>query len=349
MQSTFIAETQARFRAFTDRLNPECPIAILCHSDADGIAAGALLTETFRRLGHTVVTDVTLKGESAWSEQVHVRLRAANPQALVVTDLGSRDAPILPDVPTLLLDHHQPRGVPPGAELLTGYGQEPTPTSGLLAWWCGQAVTEIDDRLWIAAISLLSDLGDKAPFAELDQAKQRYKATPLRDATSLLNAPRRSATGDARPALDLLLKADGPRDVTRGDAPEVAQLQAAKAEVNRDLAEAKKASPKFSGQVAMIRMHSPCQIHPLIAQSWRGRLRGFIVMGVNTGYLPGLVNFSARAPQNINLLDFLREHAPADAGDAYGHGHDQASGGSLHPQAWNEFATGLDFGPDMLV
>jgi single-stranded-DNA-specific exonuclease len=338
-----------RFAAFVDPLPRDTPIAVLCHNDGDGLAAGAILTHTPRRRDRVVVTLTTGKGENAWSAGVRERLGAIAPGALVVTDLGCRDEPLLPEVPTLFIDHHQPRGVPAGATLLTGYGDEPTPTSGLIAFWCGLAVAEIDDLDWIAAISLISDIGDGAPFAELDAAKRRWKATPLRDATTLLNAPRRSSSGDARPALDLLLAASGPRDITKGDRPEVALLQAAKAEVNREFAEAKKASPKFSGSVAMIRIHSPCQVHPLIARIWRTRLPAYIVMAVNTGYLPGYVNFSARSKGTVNLLDFLREHAPADAGDAYGFGHDQASGGSLRPATWNAFARSLGFGPEMLV
>jgi single-stranded-DNA-specific exonuclease len=73
------------------------------------------------------------------------------------------------------------------------------------------------------------------------------------------------------------------------------------------------------------------------------------VMAVNTGYLPDRVNFSVRAADGANVLEFLRDHAPADAGDAYGHGHDQASGGSLTFAAWNEFAAGLGFGLEMLA
>ncbi len=348
MQAAAIEASQACFGAFVRQLNLNQPVVVLCHSDADGLAAGAILARTLQRLGHVVCTDVTGKGENAWSGSVRERLVQRQAQALLVTDLGSRDQPILP-VPTLLIDHHRPIGVPPNAELITGYGSDPTPTSGLLAFWCGQAVANIDDLQWIAAISLLSDLGDNAPFALLAAAKLRYKATPLRDATTLLNAPRRSATGDARPALELLLSADDPRDITKGSAPQVAVIKAAKTEVNQAFTEAKKAAPTFSGNVALIRIHTPCQIHPLVAQIWRTRLPKYIVMGVNTGYLPGRVNFSLRAGPDINVLDFLREHAPNEPGEWYGNGHDQASGGALRYTAWNEFAHGLGFGPELLV
>jgi single-stranded-DNA-specific exonuclease len=137
--------------------------------------------------------------------------------------------------------------------------------------------------------------------------------------------------------------------VIRGTAPEVALLNAAKTEVNAAFAEAKKAAPVFRGNVAMIRIDTPCQIHPLIAQIWRTRLPAYIVMGVNTGYMPGYVHFSARSRPGVSVLDFLRAHAPADTDERYGNGHDQASGGALRYAAWNEFAAGLGFGPELLV
>ncbi len=349
MPTPFVQGAQERFRAFVQRIDHERPVAVLCHSDVDGLAAGALLVRTLRDQGYNVVAETTGKGEHAWHEVVRARLAQASPGALLVADLGSRAEPVLPDVPTLLLDHHRPAGIPPGAELISGYTEDPVPTSGLIAYWACAAVASVDELDWIAAISILSDVGNDAPFAVLDEAKRRWKITPLRDATTLLNAPRRSAVGDARPALDLLLKARNPREIIRGDEPEVALLKAAKVEVNQAFAEAKQASPKFSGDVAMIRIHTPCQIHPLIAQIWRTRLPEYIVMAVNTGYLPGRVNFSARAGKGTNVLEFLREHAPGVPGDSYGHGHDQASGGSLAFETWNEFARGLGFGPELLV
>lgn len=348
MQSALIQASQQQFSQFLAQCGRDRPIGVLCHSDADGLAAGAILARTLTQLGHPVAIEVTAKGENAWSDTVRQRLERHAPQALLVADLGSRSQALL-DLPTLLIDHHRPTGTPPAATLITGYGHEPTPTSGLLAYWCCQAVAAVDDLLWIAAISLLSDIGDRAPFVELTQARQQYKATPLRTATTLLNAPRRSSSGDARPALALLLRADGPRAVIAGSAPEAAQLDAARAEVNAALAEAKKAAPTFSANVALVRMHTPCQVHPLIAQIWRTRLPKYIVLSANTGYMPGYVHFSARSARGVNVLEFLRQHAPADVDERYGNGHDQASGGALRYAAWNAFVAGLGFGPEMLV
>ena len=120
--------------------------------------------------------------------------------------------------------------------------------------------------------------------------------------------------------------------------------------MNAAYAEAKKASPRFAGPAAAVRIHSPCQVHPLIAQIWRTRLPKFIVMGVNTGFRPGWVHFSCRCGKGTNLLDFLRANRPEGASDeTYGQGHDQAGGGALPVAIWNHFARHLGFGEDMQV
>ncbi len=346
-------------------------IHILTDSDADGLPAAALLVRALHAAGYGNTTaEVRLKHESAWNPHVLDRIRARNPEALLLTDLGSRPDPLLPGVPTLLLDHHAPTGTPPGATLLTGYGTAPIapdgtsnqkeiPTTGLLAFWCALAIApaEAPAWLWLAAISLLSDLGDKAPFPELTLAKKQFGGGALRDCTSLLNAPRRTSVGDATSALALLLAADSPKDLLSGRHPEFAHLQAAKAEVAEALAAARKLPPRFSTKVrdelgadlVAIPMHTPCQVHPLVAQQWRARFPRSVIFGVNTGFHPGWVHFSGRAPASVNLINFLRAHRPPEADSRYGNGHDQAAGGALPTPVWNRFATDLGFGPELQV
>lgn len=340
------SETNARLLDLKTRWDaaleafPPGPIAVLCHSDADGLSAGAILTRSLRQAGLDVYVDVTRKGESAWSEGVRARLEALQPAGLIVADLGSREEPILPDVPTILIDHHRPTGAPPNAVLLTGYELDPVPTSGLLAYW----LTSASDLEWVASISILSDLGDKAPFAELEHARKQFGSTRLRDATSLLNAPRRTGSGDAAGALRLLLQSESPSDLLEAE-----ELRLAKAEVAEALESARRAAPKIAGPVALLRMHTSCQVHPLIAQMWRARLRKNIVLAANSGYLTGRVNFAMRTANGTNLLDFLAKHRPANAGEEYGRGHDGASGGSLAFDDWNEFAMSLGFGAEARV
>jgi single-stranded-DNA-specific exonuclease len=149
--------------------------------------------------------------------------------------------------------------------------------------------------------------------------------------------------------LALLMKADGPKDVLSGQRPEAAAVLAARAEVKRELEAARRVGPVVLGEVALIRFASPTQIHPLVAQQWRGRLRDKIVMVANTGYRPGWVHFAVRSGEDRDLVGFLAEHRPLGADEMYGSGHRQATGGALRPADWNAFITGLGFGPEATV
>ncbi len=346
-------------------------VHILTDSDADGLPAATILRSALQQAGYANTTaEVRLKFESAWSPSVLERLRAAEPDALIVADLGSRSEPILPNVPTLLLDHHRPLGTPPGATLITAYREmgagENTPeipTTGLMAYRCAEALLpdHYEQYLWLAAISLLSDLGDKAPFPELAEAKKRYGAGVLRELTSLLNAPRRSARGNATSALELLSSGNSPKELLTSVEPRVAELReqlfADKAEVADALSLARKLPPRFStamreelgADLVAIRMHTACQVHPLVAQQWRARFPKSVILGINTGFRPGWVHFSGRAPRGVNLIAFLGNHRPEGADHSYGNGHDQAAGGALPTPIWNRFVKEIGFGAELEV
>jgi len=160
---------RAGFAAFLAAVNRERPFAVLCQNDVDGLSAGAILTRTLRGAGWDGVVQSTGKGENPWSPAVLEQVGAVRPGCLFVLDFSPRPGSLLPGVPTLLIDHHRPEGVPPGAVLITGYGEDPTPTSGLMTYWASLLLDSSSTLRWIAALSLLGDLGDKAPFPELEE------------------------------------------------------------------------------------------------------------------------------------------------------------------------------------
>ena len=341
--ATLQAEASQRFRVAAERFDKIKKTLILGHFDADGLSAIAILARSLDRFGYA--TDIRLvgKGENPWSPAMHEELARRSPGGLIVADLGVREGELLPHIPTVIIDHHVPTGVPGQAVVISGHGVAPEPTSSLLAYWCAQALGPVDDHLWLAALGIIGDMAETSGFAETAEAQDRYGKTALRNAVSLLNAPRRAAAADAGPALALLMKGNGPKDVLSGKYPETADLLAAKAEVKSELESAKRVGPKVRGDVALIRFHSPCQIHPLVAQQWRSRLKDKIVLAANTGYRAGWVHFAARTAGEANLIQFLKEHRPAGADENYGSGHIQATGGALRPTDWNAFVLGLGF------
>lgn len=331
---------RAAFAAALNGFDQARPVLVLGHFDADGLSAIAILVRALRAAGWDALPRVTGKGETPWDAEFAATLGA--PGGLIVADLGTRAEPVLAGVPTVIVDHHLPTGTPDGATTISGSGLDPEPSTALLAWWAAQALGDQDDLLWLAALGLIGDMADEG-FPELARAEARWGKTALKDAVSLINAPRRTAGADAGPALRLLLASDGPKAITRGDSDDARALIAAKAEVRAAVAAARRVAPTVRGDVALIRLHAAQQIHPLIAQQWRGRLKDKIVFAANTGYRDGWVHFAARSARGQNLVDFLADHRPPGADSRYGNGHAQATGGALRPADWNAFVRGLGF------
>ncbi len=325
------------------------PVLVMGHFDADGLSATAIVLRAFRAAGWEAEPRLVGRGENAWSATMRAELDGADWGGLVVTDLGTRAEDIAPHLPTVIVDHHVPTGFSPRAVTISGAGDTPIPTSSLLAFRACAALGGTDDLLWLAALGIIGDMADKEFWPELEAARQRYGITALRAAVTLINAPRRSASADARPALALLLKGEGPKDVTSGQFAETDVLLAAKAEVAAELDKARRVGPKVVGDVAIIPFSSPCQIHPLIAQNWRTRLKGKIVIAANSGYAPDRVHFAARTATDADLIAFFAAHRPPGADEQYGNGHRQASGGALRFEDWNAFLRDLKFGPELEI
>ncbi len=340
--ATALPDLQATFAAWLRERSPGDRIVVFCHFDADGLAAGALFERGLHQLGLSNVEIVPSgRGESAFSDAARSRLAGYSPDALIITDLGVSAAGVLVGMPTLYVDHHQPSGLPRDGTVITGYGLDPVPCSAWLAYDLLAPVTDLHNARWVAAVGVISDLGDKAPWPLLPEARKDYTAAALKDAVVLTNAARRAAAFDVERPLTLLRQADGPRPF-RDDA----RLAAYRAEVNLAVQQARRAAPVFSltRPFALVTLHSPCQIHPLIAQQWRGRLRKFAAIAANTGYLPGRVAFSARtARSDLNLPQRFQAVDLGEWNGTFGHGHDQASGGHLPPEAFNRLLDALGF------
>lgn len=335
------------FKNIISNLQKNQHIVILHDSDADGVAAGVILQKILQRTGFVEVTRIIPDRErNAWAPSNRDKIKAATPNYLFVLDLGCQSEPVIPGIPTCFIDHHRPEGTPPNSTLITAYTWTPIPNTSLIVYSLCTAITDATDLDWIAAIGTISDLGEKAPFEILALAKSKYTAKYLKEATTLINASRRAADYNPEISAKVLLTHTSPRDIVNSTTPEVEQLRSARKQVKVEMEKARIAAPTFAGNVALIRINSPCQIHPLIAQSWRQRLPKYIVIVANEGYLPSKVNFSARTDSGINVLDFLRNVGLPEGEGSYGHGYDFASGGSLPIARWHQLLDKLGFNVD---
>jgi single-stranded-DNA-specific exonuclease len=349
VSSELLVRAQRSFGQALEKFGPNGRPLLLSHNDADGLSAAAILARALRRTSRPLDVRILGRGENPWSAEIRAEIDAAHPSGLLVVDLGVREGEIAPGLPTVIIDHHVPTGQPGKATVITGFGSEPVPTSSLLAYWCASALVDVDDLLWIAALGIVGDMADQSGFVEYERARRQHGVTSLRNAAAFINAPRRSSSGDATPALQLLMKADGPKELMSGVHAETAAVFAAREEVKQELERVRRTAPKIAGQVALVFFSSGCQLHPLLAQTWRNRLKGNIVLAANAGYRPGWIHFSARTALDIDLVEFLRSKAPPGADENYGSGHLKASGGALRPAAWNAFVGSLGFGAEVMM
>jgi len=275
------------------------------------------------------------------------RIRAIRPAALIVTDMGSRGEEILPGrprVPTLLIDHHQPRGLPPNATIVSAHACEPVASSSLLVFELINAIVDLDDQDWLALIGTVGDLGAWLPFGvEWNRRLKSHGQTAILETVALLNAARRSSRHEVATALRVLRQANSPKDIASGNIEGCEILHRCRQEVQAELTQALRVAPKFAGQCALLSFSSAAQIHPLIATRWARTLKKYIVMAANSGYLPRRVNFSVRTATDTNLVEWLAALVAHSGAGEFGHGHPQASGGSLPPENFERLLQAIGF------
>ena len=292
---------------------------IVPHTDADGLAAGAL---ALRARGERADAAVLLRrGETPFGPGAPLP-----PGSVAVLDWGVRAL----DRPGLLVDHHAPEAEPRAGQLVvSGYAERPETSTAPLVRRLVRAQPSS-----LAAVGAVGDLGD-AGFA-LPECAGAPK-TAVRRLVPLVNAPRRLPDGPVRDALALLVEHDDPRDALRDARAE--RLAAARDEWRGALAKAMRTAPRVGEHFAVIRFSSPYQVHPLVATAWTRRLAPRVVLAANDGYLPDRVNFAVRGGHG-DLRKLLRDALP-DARGEFAHGHDAATGGSLALDDFDRLLDGL--------
>lgn len=277
-----------------------------------------ILYRTLRHLGlpaERIKVHLLPKGETIHAERQRSEIAALlsdqeqHQNHLFVLDHGTASSPALapPETTkTLVIDHHfsGPQTFPESSEHVNASHSPPVATTSLLTYeLCVPLFPAIKEPqlAWLATVGTHGDLGTSLtwsfPFPDMTEVFSAHGKKSINDAVSLLNAPRRTATYDVRSAWDVLLEADTPSAIQK--APGADRLRDARTEVNAEVSKWQAAAPKFSldATVAVIRISSACQVHPVIATRWAGTLNSRklrIVMCANEGYLPGKVNFSCR-------------------------------------------------------
>lgn len=238
--------------------------------------------------------------------------------------------------PTVVIDHHPPAKNPPPALLCVAHDWKPPVCTSLLTHWL--FFGEHSPHSWIAAVGILSDLGDEAGFELLSTELRRWGRERLRNLTSLINSAHR-ADGDCGQAVSALLEHEDPASLLRSQAAAVVYLRDCQQKVRRRINAARSAEPSFFGNLAVIRLHCDCPIHGIIAQIWRNKLREMVVLVANLRSDRPLVQLSARSRHPLHAIAELEKRGLTLRG------HPGSAGAVLTPQQWESFWEGLHAHP----
>ncbi|KAH7347678.1 DHH family protein [Plectosphaerella cucumerina] len=345
---------------------------IVPDKDADGLTSGSILHRTLVLLGvepPLISAYLLKKGRSVHDELSRADMAAFDPKFIFVLDQGSRNGPPLIEQPhrALVIDHHYAleNDHPEGSLHVTACDCPPVATSSLLTYLiCRDLHPKVEESCnWLCAMGTHGDLGNtlkwEPPFPDMKATFKMYTKKAINDAVSLINAPRRTASYNVPGAWEALLASSSPKDLLTNRT-----LLAARAEVNAEVERCTHTPPKFSadGRVAVFRISSAAQVHPVIATRWAGHLSSSkleIVLVANEGYLPDMVNFSCRVPRcarakepPVNIIEALRDVAGRAAdptlrerlGESFARGHKEASGGIVPKAEFEEFMAVLDVG-----
>lgn len=341
--------------------------------DADGLTSGAILQKTLVLLGldaSLISAHLLQKGSNIHIEAERAAMASHDPQYIFVLDQGSRKGPPVIEKPhkALVIDHHHALDddFPEGATHVTACHSPPVATSSLLTYLICRDLQPDDVPKacdWLCAMGTHGDLGNtlkwEPPFPDMRDTFKQYTKKAINEAVSLINAPRRTASYDVPAAWTALTVASSPSELLRNR-----DLLSARAEVNAEVERCTHTAPKFSAdaKIAVFRISSPAQVHPVIATRWAGHLQSSkleVVMVANEGYLPGMVNFSCRVPRvararepPVNIIEVLKgiaDRAPDETlrsrlGESFARGHKEASGGIVPVREFEELMAIMEVG-----
>ncbi|EJD07456.1 DHH phosphoesterase [Fomitiporia mediterranea MF3/22] len=351
--------------------------------DADGLSSGKIMHHTLTSLGlpkDCIRVHMLAKSASVFQDSEREKMEGYGATRIIVMDQGSRGgpslvSPVTPDgkyVSTLIIDHHESDEFPEGSLVVSACHSPPIVTSSLLTYLiCLPLHPSIRDECAVPALlGVFGDLGpnvvkwNEPPWpSHLGDVVKKVTKKALSNAVSMMNAPRRTTEYQVHDAWEAVLKAKSLEDISRNRV-----FLAARARVNAEVERCTHVAPQFSkdGCVALLRIHSGYQIHPVIATRWAGYLRARdlqLVMVANDAYHPSgtYTNFSCRIISGLrklpeterpNLIKVLKDYArkvPDEGfltrvGGDFATGHKEATGGIIPTNDFEKFVRAMEIG-----
>jgi hypothetical protein len=316
-------------------------IGILCHGDADGVSAGVLAYKAMKRMNQGVEYPLTPpKGKTAYSQETSLLLKKREIEALLVLDFGPRSRLILSG-PTLFIDHHWTQ-VPPGkTAVISSYG-EPV-SSSLLAYQLFNSLVPLEDQGWLAVVGALDYLQESIPKDLAKAVFEHHSKKDLREITVLINSAHRCPGHHTKTAISVLLNAHDPKDVLDKKIEEVDKLYRCREQVNAEWKSHSHTAPMFMWRVALLPFSSSSSIEGMMAEAWRRNLSQYLVIAANSGWVRGMISFSARTDSGIRVMDFLNRIAPSSLKGLVADGDDEVAAGIVRIADWKRMLKRMKF------
>ncbi len=245
-----------------------------CHNDADGLSAGVILKKALQRAGHSPEVRIIGKGEKRVSDAFRREIADRALGGLVIADLG-----VSAKLPRDDVSGCPPR--PPCADRLPherGHDQRHRRRTRSRP---PAFLPIVAPRRWGGGRSSLvgGHRADRRPRGRRRVCRNGGCAFALRHHRAPQgrlagqNAPRRTQAAMHRPRSPSWRRRMAPKAVLSASMPRPPRCST-KSEVATALDAARMVAPSVSGDVAIVRFASGCQIHPLVAQAWRGTPQG---------------------------------------------------------------------------
>jgi len=346
---------EAKFRKFCNELSPKDRVAVIHHSDADGICSGVIAAKAVERLsGKKPVAVMPYEyGNQAQASAAKKAMGAKKANKLVITDIGIDSAPhslkqFSPFEKCLVIDHHKTYKDLNSKKVVFLKAQNFTKkdpsgyVASKFAFDLFGKVTNVKDLDWVACLGILGDMSLKRwrPFVQKTLKRKHVSLTTLYKCLGLIAAVEVMANKSIPKLFWQFYKAKSPKQVLAS--PFKRHLERFKAK--RDaLVEGFEEKAEFFPQI---------ELYFYAIRSKHENIKSYVINQISEvnpdktviliQYLgQGRIRFSARRQDfKVRVNELLRK-AIKGIPEASAGGHAPAAAGSMPRHALNRFKSNI--------
>lgn len=226
----------SRFRNFFESITPEDRVAVIHHTDPDGVCSGVIVSKLIERLrGRKIDFRHNQKGNIHFiTPQTYNKLKSRKINKVIITDLTVDDFPEFVKraekfADILVLDHHQihhnlnsKKIVMIKPQMFCDILPNKYPASKL-SYDLGSTLADLSDLDWVAAIGLIGDIATEPWGKWIKNVFKKYKInlnkdffkTKLGEASILISSAESYNIKNVKLCFDLIYNAKSYKDVLK--------------------------------------------------------------------------------------------------------------------------------------